>query len=180
MADIIIISKVNTAKPEDVEVVRKNVAQLNPHARTYLAEIQMSVDNPNQIKGRKVLVVEDGPTVTHGGMSFGAATLMAKKLGALIVDPKPYLLGSFKKVYDLYPHIDKVLPAVGYSQVQMNELNAIINNVHADLVLLGTPTDISRYLNIKKPCYLVKYELREVNEGEIWSAIKERLLEKLG
>lgn len=179
MADVIVISKVNTAKPEDVEVVRNNVRRLNPEAKICLAEIVISVDDPSKISGKKVLVIEDGPTVTHGGMSYGAGTLMAKRLDANIVDPRKYASGSIKKVYELYPHLDKVLPAVGYGKTQMDELREIINRVPAEVVLLGTPTDISRYLEVDKPCFQVKYELVEINEDEIWNAIYDKLVKSL-
>ncbi len=179
MADIIIVSKVNTAKPQDVVRVENSVRNLNLEAEVFLAELSMSVEDPQILRGKRVLVVEDGPTVTHGGMSYGAASLMARRLGAVIVDPRPFVTGSLKKVYGLFPHLRDVLPAVGYSVEQMGELSEIIRRVPAEAVLLGTPTDISRYLDIDKPSHLVSYELKENVEGEIWRAVFERLSTRL-
>ena len=171
MADIAIVSKVNTAKPEDVERTIANVKVLNPKARIFKADILITAETEEGIKGKRVLVVEDGPTVTHGGMSYGAATIKAKELGAEIVDPRPYATGSIKEIYRLYPHLEKVLPAVGYSENQMDELSKVINDTPCDLVLLGTPTDIRRYLKVEKPVVRVRYELEEIVPGEIEEAI---------
>ena len=175
MADIVIVSKVNTAKPEDVERAVANVRELNPAARIFKANILIKAETEGGIEGRSVLVVEDGPTVTHGGMSYGAATIKARELGAEIVDPRPYATGSIKEVYRLYPHLEKVLPAVGYSENQMDELSRVINDTPCDLVLLGTPTDIRRYLKVEKPVVRVRYELEEVVPGEIEGAILDLL-----
>ena len=171
MADIAIVSKVNTAKPEDVERTIANVKELNPKARIFKADILITAETEEGIKGKRVLVVEDGPTVTHGGMSYGAATIKAEELGAEIVDPRPYATGSIKEIYRLYPHLEKVLPAVGYSENQMDELSKVINDTPCDLVLLGTPTDIRRYLKVEKPVVRVRYELEEIVPGEIEEAI---------
>jgi predicted GTPase len=171
MADIAIVSKVNTAKPEDVERTIANVKELNPKARIFKADILITAETEEGIEGKRVLVVEDGPTVTHGGMSYGAATIKAEELGAEIVDPRPYATGSIKEIYRLYPHLEKVLPAVGYSENQMDELSKVINDTPCDLVLLGTPTDIRRYLKVEKPVVRVRYELEEIVPGEIEEAI---------
>jgi len=171
MADIIIISKVNTAKPEDVERTIANVKELNPKAQIFKANILITAETEEGTNGKRVLVVEDGPTVTHGGMSYGAATIKAKELGAEIVDPRPYATGSIKEVYRHYPHLEKVLPAVGYSENQMEELSKVINNTLCDLVLLGTPTDIRRYLKVNKPVVRVNYELEEMVPREIEKTI---------
>ena len=171
MADIAIVSKVNTAKPEDVERTIANVKELNPKARIFKADILIMAETEEGIRGKRVLVVEDGPTVTHGGMSYGAATIKAEELGAEIVDPRPYATGSIKEIYRLYPHLEKVLPAVGYSENQMDELSKVINDTPCDLVLLGTPTDIRRYLKVEKPVVRVRYELEEIVPGEIEEAI---------
>jgi predicted GTPase len=167
MADIIIVSKVNTAKSKDIEKTIRNVKKVNPTAKIVKANININVENYDQVRNRKVLVIEDGPTMTHGGMSYGAATIKARELDAEIVDPRPYAKGSIKKIYEMYPHIENVLPAVGYSESQMNELNAIINETPSDLVLLGTPTDIRRYLDVNKPIQRVRYEFEELVIGEI-------------
>jgi len=177
MADIVIVSKVNTAKPEDVERTIANVKELNPSARIFKADILIKAETEEGIEGKRVLVVEDGPTVTHGGMSYGAATIKAKELGAEIVDPRPYATGSISEIYRLYPHLEKVLPAVGYSENQMDELSKVINDTPCDLVLLGTPTDISRYLKVEKLVVRVRYELEEIVPGEIEEAIFDLLSE---
>jgi predicted GTPase len=179
MADIAIVSKVNTAKSEDVERTIANVKELNPSARIFKANILIMAETEEGIKGKRVLVVEDGPTVTHGGMSYGAATIKAKELGAEIVDPRPYATGSIREVYRLYPHLEKVLPAVGYSENQMDELSKVVNDTPCDLVLLGTPTDIRRYLKVEKPVVRVRYELEELVPGEIEEAIFDLLSEAL-
>ena len=177
MADIAIVSKVNTAKPEDVERTIANVKELNSSARIFKADILITAETEEGIKGKKVLVVEDGPTVTHGGMSYGAATIKAEELGAEIVDPRPYATGSIREIYRLFPHLEKVLPAVGYSENQMDELSKVINDTPCDLVLLGTPTDIRRYLKVEKPVVRVRYELEEIVPGEIEEAIFDLLSE---
>ena len=179
MADIVIVSKVNTAKPEDVERTIENVKELNPSARVFKADILITAEREEELEGKRVLVVEDGPTVTHGGMSYGAATIKAKELGATIVDPRPYATGSIKEVYELFPHLEKVLPAVGYSENQMEELSRVVNDTPCDIVLLGTPTDIRRYLNVDKPVNRVRYELEEIVPGEIEEAIFDLLSKAL-
>jgi len=179
MADIVIVSKVNTAKPEDVERTIENVKELNPSARVFKADILITAEREEELEGKRVLVVEDGPTVTHGGMSYGAATIKAKELGATIVDPRPYATGSIKEVYELFPHLEKVLPAVGYSENQMEELSRVVNDTPCDIVLLGTPTDIRRYLKVDKPVNRVRYELEEIVPGEIEEAIFDLLSKAL-
>ena len=179
MADIVIVSKVNTAKPEDVERTIENVKELNPSARVFKADILITAEREEELEGKRVLVVEDGPTVTHGGMSYGAATIKAKELGATIVDPRPYATGSIKEVYELFPHLEKVLPAVGYSENQMEELSRAVNDTPCDIVLLGTPTDIRRYLKVDKPVNRVRYELEEIVPGEIEEAIFDLLSKAL-
>ena len=175
MADIVVVSKVNTAKPEDVKKVMGNVASVNSRARIIQAKIVITAEREQEIVGKRVLVIEDGPTVTHGEMGYGAATIKARELKATIVDPRPYAVGSIKEVFERYKHIDKVLPAVGYSEKQMSELIQVINDTPCDLVLLGTPTDIRRYLKTNKPIFRVRYELEEVNPGELEKEIVSRL-----
>ncbi|MFB0557710.1 MAG: cyclic 2,3-diphosphoglycerate synthase [Candidatus Bathyarchaeia archaeon] len=175
MADIAVVSKVNTAKPEKVEEVEANVRKINPSAEIVRVAIVIIAEREEEIKGKRVLVVEDGPTVTHGGMAYGAATIKARELGASIVDPRPYAKGSVKEVLELYPHLKKVLPAVGYSETQMRELSQTINETPCDLVLLGTPTDIRRYLSVDKPIIRVRYELEEVVPGQLEDLIFKKL-----
>jgi len=175
MADIAVVSKVNTAEPKDIEAVETNIREVNPTAEIVRANIVITAEDEAAIKGKNVLVVEDGPTVTHGGMSYGAATIKANELGATIVDPRPYAVGSIKAIFGQYPHLERVLPAVGYSDRQMGELSAVINATPCDLVLLGTPTDIGRYLDVDKPVVRVRYEFEEVVLGQIEEAIFGRL-----
>ncbi len=171
MADIAIISKVNTADAEKVEEVEANIRKANPEAQIFKAAIVITSEDDDAIRDKRVLVVEDGPTVTHGGMSYGAATIKADELGATIVDPRPYAKGSIRDVFEQYPHLEKVLPAVGYSEAQMRELSETINATPCDLVLLGTPTDIRRYLKVDKTVIRVRYEFEEVVPGQIEEAI---------
>lgn len=167
MADIIIISKVNTAKPEDVKQVKENVRKINPNAKIIESSITITAEEEDTLTGKKVLVIEDGPTLTHGEMKFGAATIKAKEKNAEIVDPRPYATGTIKEVYELWPHLGKLLPAVGYSENQMKELEDTINAVPCDLVLMGTPTDLRRYLDVDKPVLRVKYEYKELEPGQL-------------
>ncbi len=165
MADVIIVSKVNTADPANVRKVRENVRGINPDAVIMNANMVITVDDQKSLRGKKVLVIEDGPTLTHGEMKYGAATIKAKEMGADIVDPRPYVTGTIKDLYSLWPHLGKVLPAVGYSDHQIRELEAAINAVPCDLVLMGTPTDLRRYMKVDKPVLRVKYEFQEVEPG---------------
>jgi predicted GTPase len=175
MADIAIISKVNTADAEKVEEVEANIRKANPDAQIFRAAIVITSEDDDAIRDKRVLVVEDGPTVTHGGMSYGAATIKADELGATIVDPRPYARGSIRDIFEQYPHLEKVLPAVGYSEAQMRELSETINATPCDLVLLGTPTDIRRYLEVDKTVIRVRYEFEEAVPGQIEEAIFSRL-----
>ena len=180
MADIIVINKVNTATREQVEQVELNVRRVNRKAVIIKAASDIMVDRPEEIEGRRVLVVEDGPTVTHGNMSFGAGLIAAKIYHAReIVDPRPYAEGSIREAYLKYPHLGPVLPTLGYGKAQMRELERVINKVPADVVVLGTPSDISRYLNLNKPVVHVRYELREV-ENPTLEEILVKMLKDLG
>jgi len=144
-----------------VEQVKANVKSINPSALILHAASPITVDKPELIKNKRVLVVENGPTVTHGNMPFGAATIAAKKLGAKeIVDPKPYAVGSIKETYQQYQHLGKVLPAVGYSERQIAELKTTIDKTPCDVILVGTPVDLSRITRLNKPAVRVKYDLQ--------------------
>lgn len=162
LADVVVINKVGTAKPKDVEIVEANVRRINSDARIIRALSPVTVEDPSAIKGRRVLVVEDGPTVTHGEMTYGAAHVAARKHGAAaIVDPRPYAVGSIKETFEKYGHVTEVLPAMGYGDKQVSELEATINAADCDLVLIGTPIDLGRLLKINKPSMRVRYELGE-------------------
>ena len=161
LADIVIVNKVDTADPVKVEQVKANVKSINPSALVLEASSTITVDKPELVKNKRVLVIEDGPTVTHGNMSFGAATIAAEKFGAKeIVDPKPYAVGSIKETYEQYPHLGRVLPAVGYSEKQIAELKGTIDATPCDVVLVGTPVDLRRIMRLDKPVARVKYDLQ--------------------
>ena len=163
MADVVVINKVDTATPENVAKVKANIKLMNPKAVIIEAESPVSIENENgSVKGKKVLVVEDGPTLTHGDMSYGAAYVAAKQYGARsIVDPRPYAIGTIKKVFENFKQLKEILPAMGYGDAQMAELNKTINAIPADLVLVGTPIDLAKHLKFNKPSLRVNYSLKE-------------------
>jgi predicted GTPase len=173
MADVVVINKVDTADPKDVEAVERNIREINPDARILRAASPVTVDDPEQVRGKRVLVVEDGPTLTHGEMRYGAGHVAARMLGAgEIVDPRPYAVGSIKTTYESYPHITEILPAMGYGDAQMSELRDTINAADCDLVLIGTPIDLGRLLDLEKPHARVKYEV----DDETAAALREEIL----
>jgi predicted GTPase len=161
MANVVIVNKVDTADPAKVELVRANVKSVNPDALILDAASPISADKPELIKGKRVLVIEDGPTVTHGDMPYGAATIAAKKFEAkVIVSPRPYAVGSIKETYAQYAHLGSILPAVGYGEKQITELKETIDATPCDVVLIGTPIDLRKVINLNKPTVRVKYELQ--------------------
>ena len=161
ISDILIINKVNSAEMDDVERVRADLESINPTAQIALADSVVSVDNKSLISGKRVLLVEDGPTITHGGMAFGAATVAAKEFGAAqIVNAKQYAFGTLKETYAKYPKLGNELPAMGYSQKQIKDLENTINAADADVVVSATPTDLKRIVSINKPLVQVSYELK--------------------
>lgn len=176
MADVVVINKVGTARPEDVDTVEANIRSVNPTARIIRAKSPVTVDDPSSVVGKRVLVVEDGPTVTHGEMAYGAGHVAAREYGAAaIIDPRPFAVGSIKAVFEKYTHVREVLPAMGYGGVQMSELEATINAADCDLVLIGTPIDLGRLVNINKPSMRVRYELGEKATAQLRIEI-ERIL----
>jgi len=163
MADVIIINKIDTADPQKVNQVKENIKMVNPKATVLEAASPVTADRPELIKGKRVLVIEDGPTLTHGNMPYGAGTIMAKNSGAgEIVDPKPCAIGSIKEAYKKYPHLGALLPALGYSGKQVAELKETIDRVPCDVVVIGTPIDLRRVVTISKPTVRVRYELKVV------------------
>ncbi len=161
MANVVIINKVDTADPQNVSFVKDNIRKVNPNAIILEASSPITADKPELIKGKRVLVIEDGPTLTHGDMPYGAATIMAKQLGASeLADPRPYAVGSIKKAFEKYPHLGTVLPALGYGEKQIEELNETIMRTPCDVVVIGTPVDLRRVMKISKPTVRVKYELK--------------------
>jgi predicted GTPase len=172
-ADVFVINKVDTASAENVIKVRENLRQLNPQAIVIEAASPLFVDDPDAIRGKRVLVIEDGPTLTHGEMAYGAAWVAARRFGAAeIVDPRPYAVGSIKATYAKYPNTGQVLPAMGYGDQQTRELEETINQTPADLVLIGTPIDLNRILKINKPSQRVRYELQEIGQPTLESLLK--------
>lgn len=168
LADVVIINKVNTAERADVELVRNNILSVNPGVILIEANSPVTVDNPELIKGKRVLVVEDGPTLTHGGMKYGAGVVAAEESGAAeLIDPRPYAVGSIKEAFEKYPDIGKLLPAMGYGNGQTKDLQDTINSVDCDSVVIGTPIDLTKIINIEKPSVRVSYELEEIGTPDI-------------
>ncbi len=176
MADVVIINKVDTADPKNVEKVKENIEKVNPKARVLEAASPVTVDKPELIKGNQVLVIEDGPTLTHGNMPYGAGAVIAKKLGAReMVDPRPYAVGSIKETYEKYTHLGAILPAVGYGDKQIAELKATIDRTPCDAVVIGTPIDLRRVMTIDKPTVRAKYELKVLGPVTLEEILEEFL-----
>lgn len=178
-ADVLVINKVDTADLEGIQTVRANLRELNPQAIVIEAASPIFVDDPAAIRGKRVLVVEDGPTLTHGEMAYGAGWMAAMRFGAAeIVDPRPFAVGSILKTYAKYPTTGNVLPAMGYGDAQMQELGKTIENADVDLVLIGTPIDLRRLLKIKKPSQRVRYELQEIGQPTLAEILETRFAKK--
>jgi predicted GTPase len=175
MADVIVINKIDTADFENISTVRRNIRSINPNAVVVEAASPIIVEDPQAIRGKKVLVVEDGPTLTHGGMSYGAGTVAAKRLGAAeLVDPRPYAVGSMKETFEKFPTIGPLLPAMGYGPRQVKELEETINATPCELVMVATPIDLRRVVRISKPCHRVRYELQEIGQPTLADLLSER------
>lgn len=173
LANVVVINKVDTAEASAVALVEANVRRLNPNALIVKANSPCTVEDPALIKGKRVLVIEDGPTLTHGGMRYGAGHVVASRYGAAeIVDPRPYAQGSIRGVFERYDHLTDILPAMGYGQQQMADMQATIEKVPCDLVLVGTPIDLDRLLTIKQPHARVRYELAELDPSLLADAVK--------
>jgi predicted GTPase len=173
MANLLIVNKVQTAKPGAVKQVLESCRRHNPGAPVVQCASRITVDQPELIRGKRALVVEDGPTLTHGGMSYGAGWLAAKDAGATeIVDPRPYAVGSIRATYEAYPNAAGILPAMGYGETQMKELEETINATPADVVVEGTPIDLQRILEVDKPVANVRYELEELEPGRIETEVR--------
>ncbi|KAB2846737.1 MAG: GTPase [Melioribacteraceae bacterium] len=175
MADAAVINKIDSADAKDILTVINNTKFVNPNAVIIEGASPLMVDDPSIIKGKRVLVVEDGPTLTHGEMKYGAGTVAAQKLGAAeIVDPRPFTVKSITATYEKYPNIGILLPAMGYGDDQMKDLETTINNVDCDSVVTGTPIDLGRILKINKPSTRVTYELQEIGANTLESVLKEK------
>jgi predicted GTPase len=175
MADIIIINKERTATKGSIRTIRENIRRFNPRALVVDANSVITVNDPAIIQGRRVLVVEDGPTLTHGGMSYGAGTIAARQFGAKPVDPRPYARGSIRKTLMKYPHLGSILPAMGYSPGQVRELERTINRVPCDAVISGTPIDLRRIINVRKPIVRIRYNLEETSRPNLREIVKDFL-----
>lgn len=165
MCDVAIINKIDSAKKADVEKVRKNIKDVNPDATIIEANSPVSVDKPDLIKDKKVLVIEDGPTLTHGGMSYGAGFVAAERAGVqAVVDPRPFAVRTIKETFNKYPQTGKILPAMGYGEEQIKDLEETINSSPVDAVIIATPIDLSKLIKINKPSVRVKYKLEEIGD----------------
>jgi predicted GTPase len=179
LADIVVINKIDSASPENIQKVRENIAKVNPDATVVDGASPISVEDPSVIKNKKVLVVEDGPTLTHGEMKIGAGTVAAQKFGAKeIVDPRPYTVGRLKETFEIYPEIGKLLPAMGYGDEQIKDLEKTINSTDCDSVVIGTPIDLNRVVKIKKPNTRVFYDLDEIGKPDLAGILNDFLKEK--
>ncbi len=176
MADVAVINKMDSADPGKIEQVVSTIRRCNPKAEIVLADSMVTVDDPKMIKGKRVLVIEDGPTLTHGEMDFGAGVVAAKRIGvAEFVDPRPYLVGTMKQTFDKYPGIGKLLPAMGYSPQQVSDLEATINATDCDVVVSATPIDITGLIKIDKPLVQVKYGYGDHGDPTLEQVLARRL-----
>jgi len=168
LADAVVINKMDSASPEGIQTVRENINKVNPKAIVIDGASPIKVDNPAAIKGKKVLVVEDGPTLTHGEMKIGAGVVAAQKFGAAqLVDPRPFTVGKLSETFRIYPNIGTLLPAMGYGEEQLRDLEKTINNVECDAVVIGTPIDLNRIIKINKPNTRVYYDLQEIGYPDL-------------
>lgn len=174
MADVVIINKIDSADPAEVQELRQNIRSVNPKARIVEAASPLIVERGEQIMGKRVLVVEDGPTLTHGEMDFGAGTVAALKYGAAeLIDPRQWAVGKIKETFEIYPEIGTLLPAMGYGDKQIKDLTTTIDKVPCDLVIVGTPIDLKRVAKFKKPAVRVQYELQEIGEPSLTTILAE-------
>ena len=173
MADVVVINKMDTAEPENIATVKANIASVNPGSTIIEAASPVTVEKPDVIKGKRCLVVEDGPTLTHGGMKFGAGIVAAEKFGATeVVDPRPWITGTIAETFESYPDIGKLLPAMGYGEQQIKDLEATINAADCDVVIIGTPIDLRRLLHIEKPSVRVTYNLKEIGRPTVANVLE--------
>jgi len=175
LADVVVLNKVDSADRAGVETVIDNVRALNPQAQLVLAASPLTVDRPELVRGKKVLVVEDGPTLTHGEMTYGAGTVAARQLGAAeFIDPRPFAVGEIKATFEKYPDIGVLLPAMGYADAQIADLQATINASGAEVVVIGTPIDLRRIVEIEAPAVRVRYDLQEIGHPTLAEILEER------
>jgi predicted GTPase len=181
IADIVIINKMDSARPENVQIVRDNIHQVNPQALIIDGASPITVDKPELIRGRRCLVIEDGPTLTHGEMKIGAGTVAAMKWGASqLVDPREYAVGKLVETFRTYPDIGTLLPAMGYGNQQIKDLEKTINSTPCDVVVIGTPIDLNRIVNINKPTVRVTYELKEIGKPNLEDVLNDFIQKRSG
>ncbi len=174
LADVIVINKIDTASPGNIQTVRDNIQKINPKAVVVDAASPVTVDQPELIRGKRVLAVEDGPTLTHGGTKLGAGIIAAKKYGAAeIIDPRPFAVGRIRETFRIYPEIGTLLPAMGYGKEQKKDLEETINKTDCDTVIVGTPIDLSRILKVNKPMVRARYDLEEIGSPDLYDVLKE-------
>lgn len=174
MADVVVINKMDSADAAGIEAVRQSIADLAPHALVVDAASPLEMEDPGLVKGKRVLVVEDGPTLTHGGMKIGAGTIAAQKFGAAgFVDPRPYLVGRLIETFQIYPGIGCVLPAMGYGPAQLKDLETTLNNADCEAVVIGTPIDLKRIIRIDKPSTRVFYSLQEIGKPDLAMVVED-------
>ena len=179
MADIVVINKMDSASPENIQIVRESIQKVNPNAIVVDAVSPLTLDKPELIKGKKALVIEDGPTLTHGEMKLGAGVIAARKFGASeLVDPRPYTVGKLTETFKLYPNIGTLLPAMGYGDQQIKDLEKTIDNTPCDVVVIATPIDLTRIININKPYVKVGYELQEIGQPDLTHCLNDFLNDK--
>jgi predicted GTPase len=175
LADVFVINKVDTANEENVIRVRETISSLNPHAVIIEAASPLFVDDPDSIKGKRVLVIEDGPTLTHGEMAYGAGWVAARRFGAAeIVDPRPFAVGSIARTYEKYPGTGPILPATGYGDAMISDLQETINQADVDMVISATPIDLTRIIKVNKPMQRVRYELQEIGQPTLTDVLKKK------
>jgi predicted GTPase len=163
LADVVVINKIDSADFENIQTVRRNIEQVNPKATVVDAASTLTVEKPEIIKGKRVLVIEDGPTLTHGEMKIGAGIVAAKRFGAAeIIDPRPFAVGKLAETFRIYPNVGTLLPAMGYGEEQMRDLSATIERTDCDSVIIATPIDLGRVIKINKPNTRVEYNLQEI------------------
>jgi len=180
LADVVVVNKIDSARKDQVEAVLSAVRAANPKATIVMAESPITVEDPEAVRNKRAVVVEDGPTLTHGGMAYGAGVIAARNLQATLVDPRPYLAGSLKGVFEQYNHLADLVPAMGYGATQMRELEETINAIPADVVVIGTPINLGRLLKLNKPSVRVRYDLKEVGEPNLETILAERILSEIG
>jgi predicted GTPase len=175
LADVFVINKVDTATPENVIAVRENISRINPKALIIEAASPLFVDKPEDIRGKRVLVIEDGPTLTHGEMKYGAGWVAARRFGASeIVDPRPFAVGSIDATYKKYPNTGAILPAMGYGEEMVKDLEKTINSADVDMVISATPIDLTRIIKVNKPMQRVRYELQEIGKPTLEDILKKK------